>query len=461
MVSQLKLTAVLLAASAICGLQLASAQEETDFPEIPDALSLQTALEFALERNFDIRQSLETIREQEGLIVEVRARALPTLALNASYRRLDENLSESDGFFPPQEEDWGITLSARQTIYEGGSVRAALDVQNYLRESVLLELETTILDALLEVRTRYYSALLARDQIEVEEQNVELLEQSLENATLRREAGEVSNFEVLRAEVLLANAQPALIRAQGDYRVAIEQLRQSMGYENYRRDPANLNKIPELTDELVYQPIEYDLEAGLEEALVNRAEIKRLEAIANAQEAGVKVARSGNLPKLDLIGTYGKQKSSFSDDFDDGPEGWTVGVEASWNIWDGAETKGRRIQAQSQLDQARLQEDALRLSVEVQVRQAISALREADQLALSAVRVVDQAEEAMRMADSRLQAGSISDLDVLEARVALTEARTNALAANYQHLVAKAQYRRAIGLESISREAWPDPEEEK
>lgn len=458
MLSHLKITAALFVAIAVSGYPRATAQETTEFPEIPDSLSLQTALDFALQNNFDIRQSIEVIREQEGLIVEVKARALPKLALNASYRRLDENLSETGGFFPPQEENWGITLSARQTLYEGGSVRAALDVQNYLRESALLALETTILDALLEVRTRYYSALLARDQIEVEMQNIDLLKQSLENATLRREAGEVSNFEVLRAEVLLANAQPALIRAQGDFRVAIEQLRQSMGYENYRRDPANLNKVPELIDELVYQPFDYDLESGLEDALYNRAEIKRLEAIANAQEAGLKVARSGARPKVELVGTYGKQKSSYSDEFDDGPEGWTLGVEASWNIWDGRETKGRRIQAQSQLDQARLQEDSLRLAIEVQVRQAISALREADQLALSAVRVVDQAEEALRMAVSRLQAGSISDLDVLEARVALTEARTNALAANYQHLVAKAQFRRAIGYESISREEWPDPD---
>lgn len=456
MFPKLKSIAALIAALSTIGPAALSAQDAT--PEVPSTLSLETTLEFALENNFSIRQSLETIREQEGLIVEVRARALPKLALNASYRRLDEGLTDSGGFFPATEEDWGITLSARQTLYEGGGIRAALDVQDLLRESALLDLEATILDALLDVRTRYYAALLAREQIEVEQQNIGLLEQTVAQAKARRDAGDVSDFEVLRAEVQLANAQPALIRTQGDYRVAIEQLRQAMGYENYRRDNANLERVPQLTDELRYEPFDYDLESGLETALANRAELKRLEAIAKAREAGLKVAGSGIKPKVDLVGTYGKQRSSFSSDFDDGPHGWTFGVEASWNIWDGKETKGQRIQARSQLEQARLQEDSLRLSIEVQVRQAISALREADQLARSAVRVVDQAEEALRMADNRFSAGSISQLDVLEARVALTEARTNALAANYQHLVAKAQYRRAIGQEAISRTDWPEPE---
>ncbi len=439
----------------IAALAPLSAQET---PEVPATLSLQTTLEYALENNFAIKQAIEAIKEQEGLIVEVKARALPSVALNASYRQLDEGLSEASNFFPATTESWGITLSARQALYQGGGIRAALDVQDLLRESSLLALESTVLDALLEVRTRYYAVLLARDQIGVEEQNVELLEETLNNAKLRRDAGDVSDFEVLRAEVALANAQPALIRRRGAFRVAIEQLRQSMGYQNYRRDSHNLSKIPDLTDELVYKPIDYDLQEGLDIALENRAELKRLETISKAREAGLQITNSELKPSLDLVGTYGKQRSNFSSSFDDGPDGWTVGLEASWNIWDGRKTKGQRLQALSQLEQSRIQQQSYRLSIEVQVRQAISALQEADQLAQAAVKVVEQAEEAVRMADSRFETGSISQLEVLEARVALTEARTNSLAANYQHLVAVAQYRRALGRESIARETWPSAE---
>lgn len=451
MQSNIKRATLCLAAALACQGELPA--QET--PEVPDSLSLQTTLEFALENNFAIKQALEATREQEGLIVEVKARALPNVSLNASYRQLDENLSEPNAFFPATEESWGITLSARQALYEGGGIRAALDVQELLRESSLLGLEATILDALLEVRIRYYSALLARDQIAVEEQNVKLLEETLANARLRRDAGDVSDFEALRAEVALANAQPALIRRRGAFRVAIEQLRQSMGYQNYRRDARNLEKVPVLTDELIYQPINYDLPTDLEQALKTRAELKQLEALAKAREAGVEIAKSGQRPSLDLVGSYGKQRSNFSSSFDDGPHGWTLGLEASWNLWDGRKTRGQRAQAISQLEQARLQQQSSRLAVEVEVRQAVSALQEADQLAQAAAKVVQQAMEALRMANARFETGSISQLEVLEAQVALTQARTNVLAANFQHLVAVAQYRRALGLASIAREFWP------
>ena len=58
--------------------------------EVPDTFDLNTALSFALENNFNIRRAIEQIEEQEGIIVEVKARTRPSLTLNADYQRLDE-----------------------------------------------------------------------------------------------------------------------------------------------------------------------------------------------------------------------------------------------------------------------------------------------------------------------------------------------------------------------------------
>jgi len=279
----------------------------------------------------------------------------------------------------------------------------------------------------------------------VEEQNVALLEETLQDAQNRLDAGTVSDFEVLRAEVLIANAQPALIRRRTGFRVAIDELRESMGYRNYRRDASNLTKVPEFQGELVYRPAAYDLEQSLEIALANRSELERLKLIEEARGAGLEVAAADYRPSLDLVGSYGKRKSSFSDSFEDGPEGWTVGVEAQWDIFDGARRKGRLRQARSQLEQARIDLEALRLRVEVEVRQAMAEFLEAQQLVRATEKTVEQAEEALRLADSRYKAGSINQLDVLEARVAVTQARTNRLEANYRHMIAVENLKRARG----------------
>ena len=415
-------------------------------PEEPDTFDLKTALSYALDNNFNIRRAIEQIEEQEGIIVEVKARTRPSLSLDANYQKLDGGLSEVvEGFGIATDNTWGISLNLRQALYQGGGIKAALKAQDLTRESVRLFLESTIMDAMLEVTTRYYGTLLARDQIEVEEQNVELLEETLEDAQNRLRAGSVSDFEVLRAEVLLANAKPALIRRRSAFRVAIDQLRRSIGYGNYRRDSNNLEKVPEFLGELKYELVAYDLAICLDLALSNRSELERLRLIEEARDAGLEIARSDYRPSVDLIGSYGKRKSNFSDSFDDGPEGWTVGVVATWDIFDGAARKGRVRQARSQLEQSRIERDSLRLAIEVEVRQAMSEFREAEELVNAAAKAVEQAEEALRLADSRYNAGAINQLDVFEARFALTDSRTNRLEANYRHIVAVANLKRAMG----------------
>ncbi len=421
-------------------------QEHPPPPEVPDTFDLETAKRYALENNFAIRRAIEQIEEQEGLIVEVKAQTRPRLTLDADYQRLDEGLSEAvQGFGIVSDNTWGISLNLRQALYKGGGISAALKAQDLTRASVRLFLETTIMDAMLEVTTRYYSTLLARDQIEVETQNIALLEEVLEDAKNRLKAGSVSDFEVLRAEVLLANAKPALIRTRSAFRVAIEQLRQSIGYGNYRRDSDNLEKIPEFLGELIYTPTRFDLRKSLDAALENRSELERLRLIQEARDAGLEIARSDYRPSVDLIGSYGKRKSAFSESFDDGPEGWTLGVVATWDIFDGARRKGRVRQARSRLEQSRIDGESLRLSIEVEVRQAMSEFQEAEELVMAAGKAVEQAEESLRLADIRYAVGSINQLDVLEARVALTESRTNRLVANFRHLIAVASLRRAMG----------------
>ncbi len=420
---------------------------QDDLPlEVPDTLDLNTALSFALNNNFNIRRAIEQIEEQEGIIVEVKARTRPSLTLNLDYQRLDEGLSEVvDGFGVASDNTWGISLNLRQALYQGGGIKAALKAQDLTRESVRLFLESTIMDAMLEVTTRYYGTLLARDQIEVQEQNIKLLEKVLEDAQNKVKAGAVSDFEVLRAEVLLANAKPALIRRRSAFRAAIDQLRLSIGYGNYRRDSNNLDSVPEFLGELKYEPVAYDLANCLDLALSNRSELERLRLIEEARDAGLEIARSDYRPSLDLIGSYGKRRSNFSESFDERPEGWTVGVVATWDIFDGAARKGRVRQARSQLEQSRIERDSLRLAIEIEVRQAISEFQEAEELVNAVAKAVEQAEEALRLADSRYEAGAINQLDVFEAQFALTESRTNRLEANYRHIVAVANLKRAMG----------------
>ena len=427
--------------------------EATPSYDVPETLTLEAALEFALDHNFEILQAKQRIREQAGLIIEVRSQALPNLSVDGQYIELDPGLSETFGLYPPTTNRWGLSLNARQVLYAGGGVRAALAAQELVEDAALLELQSVIHEALLQTREGFYNVLLAKARIAVQEESVELLEEQLQNVRDRLAVGTVSNFEVLRAEVELANARPALITARNDYRLAIEELRQVLGF--FITDGGDRAKTPEFVGELGYDPQQYVLDNAIEIAMEERAELRRLEKIYQAQEKGIKIARSDLLPELNFIGSYQLNKASASDSFDDALDGWTAGVEVNVPVFDGFQTRGRIIQAKAQTEQARLEFQQAALGVEVEVRRALSALQEAEELADASIQVVGQAEEALRLAEARYAAGEATQLDVMQARVSLTEARLNQAEAFYRFNVAEARFRRAVGI----ADPFVEPEE--
>jgi outer membrane protein TolC len=303
-------------------------------------------------------------------------------------------------------------------------------------------MEAVVDDALLAARTQFLGVLLARDSIKVQEANVALLRRQLQDVRNRHQAGTVSNFEVLRAEVALANAQPALIRARNNYRVAIEQLRFTLGFDS--RIDANPGKVPEFIGTLDYVPSNHDLASALAAAREKRPDLRRLQKLEAAAAEGIKVQQAGRRPTVAAFGSYDWNKLN-GPGWSRNRDGWTIGLQSQWNIFDGRATDGKVAQARSQFEQSRLATAELTLAIDVDVRRAVSSWQEATELAEASKKVVEAAEESLRLANARFGAGTATQLDVLTSQVALTEARLNQLQAYYSHNVAVAQVRKATG----------------
>ncbi len=427
----------------LVGLLVVSPVMAAPAPPIPAVLDLETSIRYALDNNFAIRQARERIREQEGLIFEVGGSARPNVSLGSLYSHYADSLTPAGN----SDQYWQVALEVRQLLYSGGGVRAALDAQRLVRESALLDLQTVINDQLLQVRTNFYDVLFAREQIGVAEENVALLAEQLQTARNRFEAGAVSNFDVLRAEVELANAQPPLIRALNTLRNAIDQLRFSLGFDS--RDPGELSRVPEFAGDLNVPPMSVDLAGAIDRARANRPELIRLATLAEARDAGIEFAKSGARPTVSIVGGYELRKAGVSERFGDSLDGWTVGLQSSWAIFDGKTTRGRVNQALSQKAQAELALAEASLGVEVEVRRALSSLSEASELMEAAKKVVEQAEEALRLANARYGAGTATQLELLSAQVALTQARNNELQASYSYSVSAAVLRRAMGISDV------------
>ncbi|MSU46988.1 MAG: TolC family protein [Lacunisphaera sp.] len=439
------LTLPILAASLLAPLpapaQLNDGKPDPEFA-VPEALNLPYALAFALDNNFAIRQAKERIRQQEGVVLEVRGPQIPNVSGSGFYSRNEKALDGSN--FDASDRNWSYSIRATQLLFAAGGVSASVQSQKFALDAAVLALQAVINDALLDVRTRFYTVLLNRQKITVQEQNVELIQRRLRDVKNRYEAGTVSNFEVLRDEVALANAKTPLITARNDHRLAIEELLLALGFTNAAE--ANLTKIPEFLGTLKFTSTSFELRSALATAREKRPDLLRLRKLETAAEEGVLARRSNYYPNLSAFGSYDWRKNPGSNDFGDTLSGWTFGLQSAWNIFDGRATAGRVAQARSFLEQTKLAVAEAQLSVDVEVRRAISTFQQATELAEASKKVVEQAEEALRLANARYNAGTATQLDVLTSQVELTTARLNQLQAYYSYNVAVATTRKAMGL---------------
>jgi outer membrane protein TolC len=425
-------------ALAAAGPATGASADSPDQPDLPSPLDLRGAIRYALDHNYSILQARETIRLQEGVIVQVKSQAIPNLGAQGQYQRNAEAISP---IYPPSTSLWDVELKATQTLFAGGGVVSSIRGATLTRDAAAFDLQTAIDTALLDVRTKFFNVILAREKIRVDEENVKLYQHQLEDTKNQFESGTVSNFEVLRAKVYLANAQPMLITARNDYRIAIEQLRQSIGH-------TGASSFPDVDGSLDFTPETFDLSGAIESAHEHRPELRKLQKVEDAAEESITTARSGFYPNLQAFGSYEWEGYSYANPSLGSPtvNGWTFGLQSNWAIFDGRATDGKVRQAKSMLEQARLSKASEELEIDVEVRQAMSSLQEAAELVAASKQTIEQAAEALRLADAKFHAGSATQLDVLTSQVSLTQSKTDQLTANYNYLVALANVRKAIGL---------------
>ncbi|PTY05682.1 TolC family protein [Opitutaceae bacterium EW11] len=406
---------------------------------LPRPLNLEAAITNAIGYNPALQRTRERIKEQEGVLIEVKSAQLPNLSAQGSAGKSDKDLLESPLY---EDSQWKVTVSASQVLYAGGRVRAQIRGQREQLEAAKLQYTAALNDTILLVRQQFYTVLLCRQLIAVHEEALSVLETELTRARNRQAAGTDSDFDVLRAEVAVANAKPPLIRARNDYRVSQDKLRATLGAEGgSTNQPTDLDVQGSLeapTRELLLSDV-------LVKARAHRPEILQQERLLSAAAEGIAASRSGYFPTVSAVAGYEWTKPSLVSTPRNRLDGWTAGVQADWSIFDGRATAGRVAQARSRLYQAQHSAAELVLTIEVEVRQAHSGYCEAIELLTASDKTLSQARESLRIAKARFDAGTATQLDVLQAQSALTEANSNLAQARFSYVTALAGLERATG----------------
>jgi len=437
--------------SLVAVLAFAVSAEETNAPAwLSRPLSQADCLNIALAQNADILKAKSDLEASAGVVVQTRAVALPTLQAGSQVKHSEPQAIESFPNTTPPNNNWNSDIQIVQGIYEGGKLIAAIQAASATKKQSIAQYQTQVADTLLAVRLAYYDVLLAAQQITVNEASVKLLQKELDDQQRRFDAGTVPHFNVLRAEVALANAKPNLFHATSQYRVSKNVLANLLGY-NLPREV--LENIPlNLTDTFDITSWNMSLPDAIQQALERRTELTDLREQVVLQNLNIVNAKSGYKPTVQAFAGYTWNNSQFTDPNDLGYtiHGWNVGGQLTWAFFDGGLTIGKVQQAKALYKKSQTELEDRSRQIELDVRTAYSDFLEAKEVLDSQTKVQEQAEEALREANARFDAGTGTQLDVLDAETSLTQARTTQVQALHDYATARARLERAIGAELAS-----------
>lgn len=442
---------------------------------VPD-LTLNEAVQIALRQNPTILNSIQQIRFTRGQLIQVVAQVLPQLAINSGYNQQAEALTTNGRSGPStitipnpngkptvltfggnsdvQNQTWNIQFQATQSIFNPAAV-AGIKAGSIIYDSAFYSLRSTVDNIVSQVISQFYQVVLNRALIVAQEQNVSLLQQQVKDQQNRYDAGTVPRFNVLQAEVALANAQPPLIQAKNAFRISLYTLVQLLGMDYPQGHPS---EVPfNVVGTLGYNPRTINTDESIRVAVARNPALKAQRQSILSNAANVNAQLAGYLPTVQANAGYQYTNNVGSSNLADTVEGWFFGATGNWNVWDGGATYGLVAQAKAQLMQSKNTYDNGVRQVVLDVQQSISNLIQARETIDSQTASVVQATEALRLSRERLDAGAGTQLDVLNAQVQLLQSQTNVLQARYDYIAAMASYDLALSLDTQYVETFDDP----
>lgn len=420
---QMTLALMLLCASTVwAGGTIAYRQPES----IPSGkvLALSDCIALALNNQASIRQSAAQVDVQMGGVNQAKSKLLPGVAVTSTTYIADDT----------QKRGAQIDASLDQLVYDFGRSKSQLNEAQRQSLASQAALAGTQADVTLNVKQAYYTLLLANHLVDVYAETLKAQEEHVAQSQARKNAGVAPQADVLKAQAAAASARVDLVKARNNADQAGVALNTAMGV-----NIQNPITVSETSEPL---PPVLDQQELVNIALSRRPEVRQSTELALANEALVKVAKTGNLPS---ISTSIGRTQGISQGSSDQANSLTWMMNVTWSAYDSGNTAGAVKSARAQLVSAQEALYDIRQTVTQNVVQSrLNAIAADEQLTLSEVEVAS-AKENLAVAEGRYEAGIGILLDVLDAQSALQKAEGDELTARYGLSTARAVLEHAIG----------------
>jgi outer membrane protein len=477
------LTAALVLVPALAGSQVPTSAPAVRMEgSAPRAITLDEAVRIAEAQSEQIRIARAGVQRAQGQQYQARSLRLPQLAGSASYTRtLASQFSSIGGSAPAVDttkpvappapcdqylrdasattgerlaglEDasrcslggnpfssfgslgfgaknqYNLGLAFSQNLFAGGRISGQNQAANAGRRSADIELIAQRAQLRLDVTQAYFDAALADRLVALAESSAVQTENVLRQTRLARTVGNVSEFELLRAQVSSANQRPIVIQRQSDREVAYLRLKQILNLPL----EAPLQLTTAVDDPAAVNVALASVGINADTAAIDRATVRQAAEAIDAERGLLKVAKAQRFPTLALTSQYGKVAfplNTFpgSGDF---RTNWTIGVGTQIPLFTGGRIKGDQLVAEANLREAQARYDQAREFAALDSRVAINNLLQARAAWEASQGTAEQATRAYSIAEVRFKEGISTQIELNDARILLEQSVANrALAA--------------------------------
>lgn len=424
-------------------------------------ITLEQALQLSLKNNKEIEEARIQVERAEAEVKQQKADLYPNLDLtsglsygndlfldNVTEQRIDQDVEDTldqaraqnpnltdaqlgqieDNARQNIEDQFTDTSSAsfdfqgglgiNYDIYNGGRRGASIRTAEKQLRSSELDLERIVEQARFETARDYFNLQNGDAQVEIQQAAVNDASQTLKDAQLLQKAGLGTKFEVLQAQVELAQAEQQLTTAIANQNIARRQLAETLSV-SHSTDLATADKIAEAGIWNLKLP------ETIVQAFKNRAELEQSLLQREISQEQRTIALSQTRPNLSANANY-SLNDDFEDDFDITDQ-YQVGLNLQWRLFDGGAARANAEQADRDREIAETQFANLRNQIRFAVEQAFYQLKSNQNNIITTTKEVELATESLRLARLRFQSGVGTQTDVIDAQTALTRARGDRL----------------------------------
>lgn len=404
-------------------------------------LSLDQAVELALENNKDLLIAQLELEYAEAQINEAYGAAYPVIGANLGSSHTNKvrtmRIPAEDGVTEipmGNRNNYFANINVTQPIWVGGKVGAALEGAKLFKGFMGHNVEHIKRRIIYITKLSYYGALLSNAYVDIFESALSQAEKHFAQVRDMYGEGMASRFDMLRAEVAVSNARPAFLQAKNGHQMDLVRLKKILGID--------LDEELSLSDELVYIPFEITEEEGVLSAMQNREDLKALELEINMNEILIRINKADYYPSLFFNAEYNmtRDRSASSNIYGEASAGFLL----RWSFDFG--TKGRIRQSDVRMRQSIHKRAQILEDIKYEVKEAFIGLQEAESIILSQEKVIEMAQEALQIAEVRYQSGTGTHLEVTDAQFSLNQAKTNYIHAMFDFIIARATVEKVIGI---------------